>query len=194
MVSFTAEDHARVAAGQITVTWRLWKYAHVKAGKTYATGFGGAVEIEDVTAVPVAGVTDADAHAVGLPDAASLVDLAREHTGREVTDDTLLYRVRFHYTPQTPEKPLLTLDELRRRLDRLDAASRWGPWTLHTLRLIEDNPAVVARLLAPETGMPLPEFKLNVRKLKGLGLTISLERGYELSELGQTYLDSLEDA
>ena len=156
MVSFTAEDHARVAAGEITVTWRLWKYAHVKAGKTYATGFGGAVEIEDVTPVRVADVTDADAHTVGLPDAASLVELARSHTGRQVTGDTLLYRVRFHYTPQAPEKPPLPLDELRRRLDRLDAASRWGPWTLLTLRLIEDNPSVVARFLAPETGMPCP--------------------------------------
>jgi hypothetical protein len=61
------------------------------------------------------------------------------------------------------------------------------------LRLIEENPGVVARLLAPETGMPLPDFKLNVRKLKALGLTISLERGYELSELGQSYLDTFED-
>jgi hypothetical protein len=61
------------------------------------------------------------------------------------------------------------------------------------LRLIEESPAVVARLLAPATGTALPDFKLNVRKLKALGLTISLERGYELSELGQSYLDSLEE-
>ena len=32
MVAFNAADHARVAAGEITVTWRLWKYAHVKQG------------------------------------------------------------------------------------------------------------------------------------------------------------------
>jgi hypothetical protein len=192
MVSFTAEDHARVAAGEVTVTWRLWKYAHVKAGKTYATGFGGAVEIDDVRAVRAADVTEADAHEAGLPDAESLIELARSHTGREVTDETLLYCVRFRYTPVTPEKPRLPLEEIARRLDRLDVASKRGPWTLQALRLIEANPAIVARLLAPETGLPLLDFKQNVRKLKALGLTISLERGYELSELRQSYLDSVD--
>lgn len=194
MVSFTASDHARVAAGEITVTWRLWRYAHVKPGKTYATGFGGAVMIEDVRAVPVAEVTDADAHEAGLPDAASLVELARNHTGRDVSDHTLLYRVRFHYTSEAPQKPRLGLEEIQRRLDRLDTASRYGPWTRPTLHLIEDGPGVAARYLAPEVRQPLPDFKLNVRKLKALGLTLSLETGYELSELGQAYLDSLQDA
>jgi hypothetical protein len=180
-------------AGEVTVTWRLWKYPHVKPGKVYATGFGGALAIEDVRAVRAADVTDADAHAAGLPDAAALVELARSHTGRQVTDDTLLYRVQFRYTPETPRQPQLALGEIARRLARLDAVSRSGPWTLQALRLIEENPAVVARLLAPETGLALQDFKLNVRKLKALGLTISLERGYELSELGQSYLDSLEE-
>jgi hypothetical protein len=193
MVSFTSEDHARVASGEITVTWRLWKYAHVKPGKVYATGFGGAVEIEDVRQVRASDVTEADALEVQQPDVPSLIALVRSHTGREVSDDTLLYRVQFRYLPQAPEKPRLGLEEVASRLDRLDAASKRGPWTLRALRLIEDNPGVVARLLAPDVELPLPDFKLNVRKLKALGLTISLERGYELSELGQTYLDSVSD-
>ena len=192
MVTFTANDHARVAAGEITVTWRLWKYAHVKPGRTHATGFGGAVEVEAVRAVRVADVTDADAHEAGLADSASLIELARSHTGRDVSEDTLLYRVEFHYTPVEPEKPHLGLDEITKRLDRLDAASRFGPWTRPTLRLIEENPGVVARNLAIEIGQPRDDFKLNVRKLKALGLTLSLATGYELSELGQTYLDSLQ--
>jgi hypothetical protein len=191
MVSFTAEDHARVAAGDITITWRLWKYAHVKAGKVYATGFGGAVEIEDIRAVRVADVTDNDAHEAQLPDAASIIELARSHTGREVSGDTLLYRVQFHYLQQAPEKPRLSLEDVTKRLERLDNASKRGPWTLQTLRLIEDGPGVAARYLAPELGQALPDFKLNVRKLKALGLTVSLETGYELSELGQTYLDAI---
>jgi hypothetical protein len=190
MVSFTASDHARVAAGDITVTWRLWKYPHVKPGRIYATGFGGAVEIEDIRAVRAADVTDEDAHDAGLPDAASLIELARSHTGREVSEDTLLYRVRFHFTPDGPEKPRLSLEEIERRLDRLDAVSRFGPWTRQTLRLIENAPGVAARYLAPEVGHPRDDFKVNVRKLKALGLTLSLEVGYELSELGQSYLDS----
>jgi hypothetical protein len=193
MVTFTADDHTRVASGEITVTWRLWKYAHVKAGKTYATGFGGALEIEDVRAVRAADITEIDAHEAGHPDAASLIEFARSHTGREVSEDTLLYRVQFHYTLREPEKPRYSLEEIEKRLGRLDAASKFGPWTRQTLRLIEENPGVVSRHLAPEVGQPRDDFKLNVRKLKELGLTISLDIGYELSELGQTYHDSLSE-
>ena len=189
---FNARDHERVVRGDLTVTWRLWKYAHVKAGRVYPTGFGGGHAIEDVRALRVADVTDADAQEAGLADATALVELARSHTGAPVSDDTILYRVQFHYVPELPAKPALPLDEIARRLRKLDQNSRWGAWTEPVLRLIEANPGVVSTLLAVEIGQPRAEFKANVRKLKALGLTLSLEVGYELSELGQTYLDSLE--
>jgi hypothetical protein len=190
---FNARDHERVVRGDLTVTWRLWKYAHVKAGRVYPTGFGGGHSIDDVRAVRVGDVTDADAHEVGLADATALVELARAHTGASVSVGTILYRVQFHYVPELPAKPALPLDEIARRLQRLDQNSRWGVWTEPVLRLIEDNPGVVSTVLAAEIGQPRAEFKTNVRKLKALGLTISLEVGYELSELGQTYVDSLQE-
>lgn len=193
MLLFTADDHARVASGEITVTWRLWKYAHVKAGRVYASGFGGGIEVEDVRPVRAADISDSDAREVGLSDARSLIDFARSHTGREVSGETTLYRVQFRYLRDAPQKPSLSLAEVAARLDRLDRASKRGAWTLQTLRLIEASPGVAARLLAPDAGLPAPDFKVSVRKLKALGLTISLEIGYELSELGQAYLDSVPD-
>jgi len=191
MLMFTSEDHRRVASGEITVTWRLWKYAHVKAGKTYATNFafGGAIVVEDVREVPAGEITDADAHEAGQPDATALIEYARSHTGRPVSPDTILYRVRFHFESEAPPKLEYSLEEVSKRLARLDRASRTGPWTLQTLRLIEENPGVVSRELALEIDVPRPDFKLNVRKLKHLGLTLSLPVGYELTELGQTYID-----
>jgi hypothetical protein len=191
---FTSDDHQRVANGEITVTWRLWKYAHVKAGRTYASGFDGSIVIEDVRTVRAADVTDTDAREVGQPDAAALIDFARSHTGRIVEPDTVLYRVRFHYDPSDPPKPQHSLEEVTKRLDRLDRASPRGAWTLETLRLIEENPGVVSRELAEQIGMERADFKVNVRKLKGLGLTLSLLVGYELTESGQAYLDSVADA
>jgi hypothetical protein len=193
MVSFTYDDYPRIAAGEITVTWRLWKYAHVKPGKVYATGFGGAIAVEDVRIVRAADVTDADAREVGQPDVAGLIEFVRSHTGRVVEPDTLLYRVQFHYEPVEPPRPEYSLEEISKRLGRLDGASKSGPWTLATLRLIEENPGVVARNLAREIEMYKDDFKVNVRKLKALGLTHSLTVGYELSELGQAYLDSLDE-
>jgi hypothetical protein len=38
--------------------------------------------------------------------------------------------------------------------------------------------------------MERPAFKINVRKLKELGLTESLEVGYRLSALGEAFLDA----
>jgi hypothetical protein len=146
-----------------------------------------------VRAVRVVDITDADAQDAGLADATALVELARAHTGASVSEDTILYRVQFHYVPELPAKPALPLEEISRRLQRLDHNSPWGAWTEPALRIIEANPGVVSTLLAVEIGQPRAEFKTNVRKLKALGLTISLEVGYELSELGQTYLDSLEE-
>ena len=55
------------------------------------------------------------------------------------------------------------------------------------LRLIGDRPGVRAGDLADELGRERLAFKADVRKLKALGLTESLEVGYRLSpEAGQT--------
>jgi DNA-binding transcriptional ArsR family regulator len=84
----------------------------------------------------------------------------------------------------------LSADELKQiatRLDRLDAA-RDEPWTRATLTLIERAPATLAAELAGQAGREPPAFKRDVRKLKELGLTESLERGYRLSPRGEAVL------
>jgi hypothetical protein len=85
------------------------------------------------------------------------------------------------------------LAELERRLARLDAASRHGAWTLAVLRLIRDRPEVRAGDLAPTRGQEKLAFKRDVRKLKELGLTESLEIGYRLSARGRTVLSHLDE-
>jgi hypothetical protein len=73
------------------------------------------------------------------------------------------------------------------RLDRLDRASSNGPWTYATLAIISARPTVRAPDLAAELGRERLPFKLDVRKLKALGLTISLRVGYQLSSRGEAY-------
>ena len=79
-------------------------------------------------------------------------------------------------------------DELSARLGRLDKASRRGPWTADVLRLISERPGVRAPDLAAEVGRETRLFKADVRKLKELGLTESLEVGYRLSPRGRAWL------
>jgi hypothetical protein len=194
LVTFRREDRSRVAAGEITVTFRLWTSAHVKTGKTYQTGFG-AVEIEDVRVVPAALITEEDVALSGCPDADAVRKLAGEHTQTAVGSDTLLYRVQIRYLGVSSGRPrnraLPDLKELAERLTRMDRLARPGPWTLATLRLIDAARRVPARVLAAELGYEAADFKANVRKLKALGLTISHEVGYELSGLGRAYVDSV---
>jgi hypothetical protein len=142
-----------------------------------------------VRTVRVADVTDADAREVGQPNAEMLVAFCASHTNAAVTPDTLLHRVAFHWSPEVLHKPTLPLEEIARRCARLDATSPFGPWTLQTLRLIEEYPQTVSWTLAREIDIPRAEFKLLVRKLKGLGLTTSFPIGYELTELGVAFMD-----
>ena len=97
-----------------------------------------------------------------------------------------MWRVDFRYLGPDDRSVLreqATLDDaevarLRARLERLD---KNGPWTRAVLTLIRDNPGVVSTTLAERHGQERFAFKQNVRKLKELGLTESLEVGYRLS-------------
>jgi DNA-binding MarR family transcriptional regulator len=60
------------------------------------------------------------------------------------------------------------------------------------LHAIASQPAVVSTTLAEQLGMERPAFKLNVRKLKALGLTESLDVGYRLSPRGRALLAAAE--
>ena len=192
---FSEEAVPGLRAGTITATFRRWKRPQVKVGGTYRPRNDLALVVDAVTEVPVGSLTDADAVAAGEPDLATL----RRKRLEGAADDEVLFRVDFHRVDVPDPRSVLAADatldsatvaEITTRLDRLDAASKVGPWTRATLAVIGRNPAVVSSVLADELGRDRPELKLDIRKLKGLGLTISLGTGYELSPRGQAYLDA----
>jgi hypothetical protein len=55
-------------------------------------------------------------------------------------------------------------------------------------RVVDERPAVRAPDLAASFGRETLAFKLDVRKLKALGLTLSLRIGYRLSPRGGAHL------
>ena len=81
------------------------------------------------------------------------------------------------------------IDDIAERLARLDAK---GAWTKKTLALIDRHPRVAASQLAKKLGRETLPFKLDVRKLKRLGLTQGFEVGYEISPRGRVYLEGCE--
>jgi hypothetical protein len=78
--------------------------------------------------------------------------------------------------------------DLDRRLDRLDRTGDAGPWTVAALTAIRAEPGRRAGDLAEAAGRERLAYKADVRKLKTLGLTISLPVGYRLSPRGEAYL------
>lgn len=92
---FSQELRDDVLAGEITVSFRLWKRPKVKPGGRYPVGPGaGLIEVDSVELIPFAGITNADVRRAGEPDREALRRRAA-HAG-PISDDTLLYRVGFH--------------------------------------------------------------------------------------------------
>lgn len=184
-----------IADGSVTMTFRRWKKPIAAAGKTNRTP-GGFVLVESVESVTESDITDADARRAGYDNAAGLIADLRGDPG------TPIYRVAFRLVGGGDPRDALAANtalspndiaDIRKRLARLDAASKHGPWTMETLRLIERTPRVRAADLAAELGREKEDLKLDLRKLKNLGLTLSLETGYELSARGRAWLERAGD-
>jgi len=179
-----------IANGTVTLTFRRWRRPQVVAGNTYRTA-AGRIVVEAVDVVDPARITTADAKRAGFGSRDDVVAALRGEP------DLPTYRVRFRVAEgpdpraelaATADLSTAEVDELRRRLERLDRASSHGPWTTAVLEVIAERPAVRAADLAAGFGRETQPFKLDVRKLKNLGLTLSLEIGYRLSPRGEAYL------
>jgi hypothetical protein len=92
-VQFSRELRDDVAAGRITVSFRLWTRPQVKVGGRYPAG-SVQFEVDDIELVPFSSVTAADVRKSGETDLESLRRRAA-HAG-PIGDDTLVYRIEFH--------------------------------------------------------------------------------------------------
>ncbi|MEV1292910.1 hypothetical protein [Pseudonocardia sp. NPDC049635] len=178
-----------VAAGEIDRAYRRWSTSRVRPGSTLRTA-AGVVEIVAVDEIDPSSITDDDARAAGAASAAVVRGSFRGSPGDPV------FRIRLRAAGPDPRVALRDepptgpgeLDELVRRLDRLDRASRHGSWTRATLRCIAAHPGERAADLARRLGRERDPLKLDVRKLTNLGLTESLGTGYRVSPRGESFL------
>ena len=180
---------AGIKAGVLDLGFRRWDRPRVVVGTRMRTAVG-LIEVTSVEPVDEATITEDDARRAG---AASLDALRR---GLAARADRPVFRVGLRWAGDDPRIALrqrppteAELAEIRARLDRLDAASSTGPWTRQTLAIIDRSPEVRAPDLAAELGRDTASFKRDVRKLKELGLTESLDIGYRLSPRGEAVVD-----
>jgi hypothetical protein len=194
-VLFPQRFWAGLEDGSVTAAFRWWKRPAAKAGGRQRTPGGGELAIDAVDRIERDDVSEDDARGAGYDGRDELLT----ELDRFATEGADLYRIRFHRAGDDPRLALraqadLGEDELgavAERLDRLDRASRHGPWTATVLALIAERPGVRAPDLAAGLGRETAPFKRDVRKLKELGLTVSLEVGYRLSPRGEVVLRTL---
>ena len=181
-----------IADGSVTLAFRRWPQPRVKVGGEQRTSIG-VVAFDAVEPVDRDDIGESEALAAGFATRDELLAFVdRRATGT-------IYRVRLRLAGPDPRVALRDavpdpeqVGQLTGRLHRLDRASRHGPWTAEVLRAIRDQSGVRAADLAVQFGRDRAPFKLDVRKLKELGLTESLPRGYRISPRGQALLDELD--
>jgi hypothetical protein len=188
-VLFRQETLDGIRRGSITLAFRRWLRPSVKSGGTLLTPIGQ-LDIASVEQVAAGDITDDDALRAGFESRGALMayldsredggDLYRVELGRLRADPRIALR---QAAPGAEE-----LAKTLAKLERLDARATDGAWTRKTLEAIRDHPALRAGTLCRKVGQERAPFKINVRKLKALGLTESLEIGYRLSPRGAAAL------
>lgn len=182
-----------VADGSVTLAFRRWRKQDVKVGSEFRT-VAGVIRVEAVEVVDE--ISDEDAVAAGWPDAARLRKQL-DKVAQDQQGDLPTYRVVLAWAGPDPRVALRESADLTdgdvaaidAKLERLDRASSHGPWTMATLDIIRRRPHTRAPDLAAELGRERDPFKIDVRKLKNLGLTRSFDVGYEVSPRGLAYLE-----
>lgn len=176
----------RAFAGEVTAAVRRWRRPTVKAGGTLRTA-SGVLAIDSVDRVRQSDLTAATAAAAGYRTRRGLIE--------SLAPAGDLYLITFHPGGSDPrvalrERTAIDAGEreaLTLRLEAMDGRSPCGPWTAAFLDAIAARPATRAPDLAARLGWETKPFKANVRKLKELGLTESLEVGYRLSPRGRAF-------
>ena len=189
---FKVHQLKEIKGGTITVAFRRWEKANVKKGSTMKTAVG-VIRVTDVEQIKENSITKADATKAGYESVNSLLKALNKIASGSV------YKVKLKYESEDPrielrEKTDLADEDFKKlmaKLDRLDKTR--GPWVLIVMKLIKRYPERRAGDLAEIMKMDKLDFKVNVRKLKNLGLTISHEIGYSLSPLGDVVLDRFQN-
>lgn len=179
------DDLEAIVSGRVDTAFRRWVRPTVKAGGTLTT-VAGILAIDAVDVVALNAVSGEDLARAGFDARVSLDDMLGDRKGS-------LYRIRLRYLGEDPRVALrdsaelsdADADAIGQTIARMDGAT---PWVHRTLQLIGERPGQPAQALADALGMEKLKFKSNVRRLKALGLTESLDVGYRLSPRGKAWL------
>jgi biotin operon repressor len=178
-----------IARGDVSLAFRRWKRPSVRVGTRLRTE-AGLLAVDSVDRVEEADISEGDARRAGFASRELLLADLR------LDPQAQLYRIGLRLEGVDPRMALLdetalssvSLRQVRDQLERWDRTSPGGAWTQMLLRTIADYPQQPAAELAKSLQRDRDWLKVQVRKLKELGLTESLHPGYRLSQRGLALL------
>jgi len=196
MLLFQKKFHSGLVSGAVRLTFRRWQKPHVRPGGRYRCHPIGVLQVDRLDRVRAGDITEADAVLAGFSSQQELLAFIASGPGGALGPDATVWRVELHHAGEEDRVDIalddaLELEDIAKIRARLD---RFGDWPLRTLRLIKRHPRVAASKLAVRMKRETAPFKVDVRKLKRLGLTQSFEVGYSLTPRGQAFLDGLHRA
>ena len=189
---FKEKDLDGIKSGKISLSFRNWKKLSVNVGSEIKTSVG-VIKIGSIREVQLSDITDEDAIAAGFASAKSLTGLLMSQKEGQIYKIAVSF-LKENQTIELRASSIINeeqFNEIKAALDNLDKFSKVGKWTTKTLLAIKGNPKMKAADLAVIAKKEKEWLKLNVRKLKALGLTISHEPGYTLSPTGDAYLEMI---
>ncbi len=169
---FNQKHLTGIRDGNVTLAFRKWKKPSVRQGSLIKTTVGQ-IKIVAIDSTEVEKITNKDAQAAGFGSLDELLALL------ETIENGTIYRIKVAYHSPDPRIALrnqtdITDEEftaIKTKLERLDKYSKEGNWTHSVLMAIQKNPNLRAADLAQLLSKEKEWLKLNVRKLKNLGLT-----------------------
>ena len=184
---FKTHTLKKIKSGEVTLAFRKWKRPTVKAGGNLKTPIG-LLAIDEIRTVT--SVSDGEIIQAGYENRTELENELSKSAG-----DTL-FRIKFHHAGEDPRIDLRNntsisekeLEDLNKRILRFNNSKRYPGWATEVLNVIAQNPGRSAGWISDSLGIEKSWLKPSIRKLKELGLTISLEVGYKLSPRGEAYL------
>lgn len=181
-----------IARGEIDRAFRRWKRAGARSGSRVRTA-AGVVLLGEVAIVDAGLLTQRDARQAGFETLEDLQEMLGPDDGNPV------YRIEL-LAIETDERVALRAADTLSPEDWDQLAGRFARWEREKpgyfpaiLKAIGDGPGVPAAELAAKAGAEKLKFKQDVRKLKELGLTESLDVGYRLSARGKAVVERLGD-
>lgn len=184
---FQTRFHDGIRRGEITCTIRIWHRPRVRVGGVYPLG-AGSIHVDRIQEMEFDALTPVLARRSGFSSVVELLKVAKHGAGERI------FLIDFHYVDAPAKRRTRTeavaadgLDEIIARLDAMDKRAA-TPWTRQTLREIDTSPGLRSTELALNLGRERFDLKRDIRKLKALGLTLSLDVGYRLSARGAQVL------